>query len=231
MIPDYYKFLNIPPDASLDIIKKAYRTMAMRYHPDRGGNHKDMVLINEAWEVLSHPQLRHNYDYARTHKHNYEAQERASTDASQAQAHAENYPQDWNGFEKWMDQLFEEYGKGDFAIFGIKAPSGGKSVVGWIFIAGGAALGVYMVSLILPSRGYKSWHRFIGIASIIGGAWFGAMIHKLMVDLIIGPHDNRRTQKTSSSTPLSQEKVNNAAVLVIVGLVIVLLILLQLIFK
>lgn len=191
MIPDYYKILKIPPNASIDVIKKAYRTMAMKCHPDRGGNHKDMVLINEAWEVLSNPQLRQNYDYARTHQHNLEAQQRASTDAEHARTRAETYPQGWNEFETWINKVIKEYSNNDTAkMFGMKQPSAGRSISGWILILGGAALGMYIASLILPPRGSKTWQLFIGAALMTAGSWLGAIIHKFIIDFIIGPNRN-----------------------------------------
>lgn len=54
---DYYRILNISPDASLDEIKKAYRKLAKKYHPDNyAGSEKEaydyMLKINEAYDVL-----------------------------------------------------------------------------------------------------------------------------------------------------------------------------------
>jgi len=193
MIPDYYKILNIPPGVSIDVIKKAYRTMAMKCHPDRGGNHKDMVLVNEAWEVLSNPKLRQNYDYARTHQRDIEAQRRTSKDVNDARARAENYPQSWDGFEAWINKVFEEYGKGDFSIFGIKFPSAGKSFSGWIFILGGAAFGLYIANSIYPKLYSTHAKEFASVACVFYGAWLGAAIHKFIIgfiDFIIGPNRN-----------------------------------------
>lgn len=181
MIPDYYKILKISPDASLDDIKKAYRVIAMKYHPDRGGNHNDMVLINQAWGILSDPRLRQDYDYARTHQYNLDAQERASKEADQARNRAETYPQNWNQFEAWLDELFKEYGKSDFYLpYGIKPPFAGRSFSGWIFILIGAALGLYIAFSILPPRGLKSWQSAIAWGLIGAGAWLGAIIHKII---------------------------------------------------
>lgn len=50
----YYKILGLPKGASLEAIKKAYRRMAMRYHPDRdGGSRERFLQIAEAYEVLT----------------------------------------------------------------------------------------------------------------------------------------------------------------------------------
>lgn len=60
---DYYKVLDVPRDADERTIKKAFRKKAKENHPDKkGGSEKDMQAINEAYEVLSDPELRARYD-------------------------------------------------------------------------------------------------------------------------------------------------------------------------
>ncbi|MGQ9804848.1 MAG: molecular chaperone DnaJ [Chlorobiales bacterium] len=63
---DYYEILGIPRSASVDDIKKAYRKLAMQYHPDRNPNSKaaeeKFKEINEAYEVLSNEEKRTRYD-------------------------------------------------------------------------------------------------------------------------------------------------------------------------
>lgn len=63
---DYYKILEIKKDASADEIKKAYRKLARKYHPDLNPNNeeanKKFQQINEANEVLSDPEKRKKYD-------------------------------------------------------------------------------------------------------------------------------------------------------------------------
>jgi curved DNA-binding protein len=53
---DYYSTLGLRRGASEDEIKKAYRSMAMKYHPDRGGDEKKFKEIEEAYRFLSDPQ-------------------------------------------------------------------------------------------------------------------------------------------------------------------------------
>src|SRR3954447_13464959 len=43
-------------------IRRAYRALARRHHPDLGGDTRDMARINDAWRVASHPQRRASYD-------------------------------------------------------------------------------------------------------------------------------------------------------------------------
>jgi len=61
---NYYRTLNVQPDASLEIIKNNYRTLLqkLRLHPDLGGKHWNASIINEAYNVLRHPQKRAAYD-------------------------------------------------------------------------------------------------------------------------------------------------------------------------
>ncbi|TMC14972.1 MAG: J domain-containing protein [Chloroflexi bacterium] len=63
---DYYKILNISREATADEIKKAFRKLARKYHPDvNPGNKKaeeKFKEINEAYEVLSDPDKRRKYD-------------------------------------------------------------------------------------------------------------------------------------------------------------------------
>ena len=48
-----YKILNLPDFASIVEIKKAYRILAMKHHPDRGGDEEAMKKINAAYQILS----------------------------------------------------------------------------------------------------------------------------------------------------------------------------------
>lgn len=68
-IKDYYKILGIAPTASVNDIKKAYRKMAMKYHPDTNAGdvaaETMFVEIKEAYEVLIDPAQREEYNYKR----------------------------------------------------------------------------------------------------------------------------------------------------------------------
>jgi curved DNA-binding protein len=63
---DYYKILGVERKASEDDVRKAYRKLAMQYHPDRNPGDKQaeerFKEINEAYQVLSDPQKRAHYD-------------------------------------------------------------------------------------------------------------------------------------------------------------------------
>ena len=67
MANDYYGILGVPQNASDTEIKKAYRKLAMQYHPDRNPgkekwSNEKFKEINEAYAVLGNPQKRRQYD-------------------------------------------------------------------------------------------------------------------------------------------------------------------------
>ena len=61
---NYYAILGVPIDADNDTLKRAYRQLARRYHPDLAGPDRavEMKRINRAYDVLSDPEKRLNYD-------------------------------------------------------------------------------------------------------------------------------------------------------------------------
>ncbi len=62
---DYYSILGVPKNASVDQIKKAYRELALKYHPDKNKSkeaEEKFKEINAAYAVLSNPEKRKEYD-------------------------------------------------------------------------------------------------------------------------------------------------------------------------
>ncbi len=106
---DYYKVLGIDKSASTEDIKKVYRKLARKYHPDLNPNnkeaHKLFQQINEANEVLSDPENRKKYDkYGKDWKH---AEEYEKAQQSYSRESAGQGQQSFSG---------EQFG-GDFSDF------------------------------------------------------------------------------------------------------------------
>lgn len=60
---DYYKILGVEPNSDATQIKKAFRKLSMKHHPDRGGGtKKKFQQINEAYQTLSDPEKKRRYD-------------------------------------------------------------------------------------------------------------------------------------------------------------------------
>lgn len=62
MSKDYYQILGISQSASPEEVKKAYRKLAHKHHPDKGGDEKKFKEIAEAYQILSDKEKRAQYD-------------------------------------------------------------------------------------------------------------------------------------------------------------------------
>jgi len=119
---DYYKILGISKNATDAEIKKAYRKLARKYHPDLNPNdkvaEKKFKEINEANEVLSDPEKRKKYDkYGKDWKH---ADEFEKARKQQSYAHNNNQYEYSNfgsdsGYSDFFEFLFGN--KGSFSGF------------------------------------------------------------------------------------------------------------------
>lgn len=59
---NYYRILGLELDAEHEEIKAAYRILAQRYHPDKGGDPAEFRLIQEAYDILGNPLTKRPYD-------------------------------------------------------------------------------------------------------------------------------------------------------------------------
>jgi molecular chaperone DnaJ len=84
----YYQTLDVEPNATQVEIKKAYRQMAKRFHPDVNqdtATHDKITRINQAYEVLGDPQSRRSYDHQLQYQSDLDADGFAGESASDRQ--------------------------------------------------------------------------------------------------------------------------------------------------
>lgn len=106
---DYYQILGVDKKASADDIKKAFRKLAVKYHPDKNPGNKEaeekFKQANEANEVLSDPEKRKKYDTLGENWNKYQ-------DAGAGRPGGNNYGGDFNdifgasGFSDFFDTFF-----------------------------------------------------------------------------------------------------------------------------
>ena len=112
---DYYKILGVDKSASQDDVKKAYKKLARKYHPDLNPNdpdaHRKFQEINEANEVLSDPEKRKKYDqYGENWKHadEFEAQQQQYRQYQNGQGGGAYWSSSGDGseFSDFFEQMF-----------------------------------------------------------------------------------------------------------------------------
>jgi len=108
---DYYRILGIPEDASPDDIKRAFRNLALKYHPDKNpGNEKwaeeKFKEINEADSVLDDSARRHEYDSYR--KSPFAGAGRSDFKYSQQEVFRSSFSNPY--FYEEINRLFQEMG-------------------------------------------------------------------------------------------------------------------------
>jgi curved DNA-binding protein len=110
---DYYKIMDLPKTATVEEIKKSYRKLARKYHPDLNPNNKEFEKkfkeLNEANEVLSDPEKRKKYDeYGKDWKHADEIKN-AKQQQYQYQKEAnknESYSDFSNNFSDFFESMY-----------------------------------------------------------------------------------------------------------------------------
>ncbi|CDF78998.1 DnaJ-class molecular chaperone CbpA [Formosa agariphila KMM 3901] len=121
---DYYKILGIDKNATEADIKKAYRKLARKYHPDLNPNdteaEKKFKNINEANEVLSNPENRKKYDkHGEQWKHADDIERAQKAQGSRQQQNYQDFSGQGGHFEEDYSDFFE-------SMFGGQRTSGSR---------------------------------------------------------------------------------------------------------
>src|SRR4029078_8988489 len=121
---DYYQVLGVNKNATEEEIKKAYRKLARKYHPDLNPNDKEankkFQQINEANEVLSDPEKRKKYDqYGKDWKHAEEFEKARQQQQRQRQYSSGGSESFLEGDESNFSEFFE-------SLFGGMGSRGGR---------------------------------------------------------------------------------------------------------
>ena len=115
---DYYKVLGVSKDATSDEIKKAYRKLARKLHPDINPNDKEAHVkfqqLNEANEVLSHPEKRKKYDKYGKDWENGEEYEKYQQQQRSNSSRQQHTNPDFNGedFSEFFSSMFGNQERG-----------------------------------------------------------------------------------------------------------------------
>jgi len=209
---DLYAVLQVPPDATFARIVQAYRRLALQYHPDRGGDHRKMVQLNEAFYILSDPHKRSEYDRLRTSG----AKPTPEWSATSAEVHqrAQDYPRRWSDFQTWMEDLARDFRATQYAVSGVGWYSwpAANTLSGNVFAIVGGLVGLLFTLQMIDSAG--GWAKAFGKSNFIGltraiaipivvGAFAGAGIHKL-IRLCLGRFPDTPGKSRQDRTDQSQ---------------------------
>lgn len=212
-LPDYYGVLGVPSTADRDTIRQAYRRLALKHHPDRGGTHEMMLRLNAAFEVLGNPTHRESYDQARAHKDDATLNARAETVSRAAEERAGDYPQNYGEFESWLDGICADFRNAKYGITGkkgdFKFPTAENSTSATWFICIGA-VGFAAIFFALFWDWYWKWFRGAGPAFLLGvigilsvGAWLGRFAHQIVRDSL-GGSQNPSQDDLPTAEPVSE---------------------------
>lgn len=133
---DYYQILGVPRDADEKTIKRAYRKLAAKYHPDKNKGNKEaeekFKEINEAYQVLSDPEKRKLYDQLGAEWERYQKtgggyvnwedfvrsyQQQFGGGGTRYHVHFEGDVEDlFEGFSDFFKMFFGGYGFRDFGV-------------------------------------------------------------------------------------------------------------------
>lgn len=162
MVTDYYKILNIPRNASQDLIRKAYRGKAKLYHPDvnkRAGANVDFQLISEAYQTLINPEKKKWYDF----KLKYPTTTGLSQGSRrQTQNNAEKYASYYAAYTRRQEARQQEKEAHKY----IKTNT--DKVLFYSLVATGVLAVVFGTMRLI----YEKWEDINDFSGIIFGVWF-----------------------------------------------------------
>jgi curved DNA-binding protein len=130
---DYYKTLGVDKKASQDEIKKAYRRLALKYHPDKNQGNKEaeekFKEIGEAYEVLGDAEKRKKYDSLGENWKNFQSGQSSwgsnpfgnfnfGQDGTYVEMDVEDFMKGNNQFSDFFNAFFGSGGKTNFSNFG-----------------------------------------------------------------------------------------------------------------
>lgn len=131
---DYYKVLGLDKNASTEDIKKAYRKLARKYHPDLNPNNeeakKTFQQINEANEVLSDAEMRRKYDQysAQYGEHWRQGEEYEKARQAQGGRRQSRANEDWGEYTFSGGQSEGDFSDFFESLFGRRSSAGGRSM-------------------------------------------------------------------------------------------------------
>lgn len=170
---DYYAVLGVDPMSSQAALQSAFLLRAKQWHPDRGGSHERMKLLNEAWQILSDPQRRREYDAVRGGRADNETKEHFRRSAKTAEECSTQYPAHWADFERWFLSAVNDFSTADYGSWDALEIKNSRS--GWAFVKIGMICGgLFGIALFLNT--FDSF--FVGIRRIVLFGALGALLGK-----------------------------------------------------
>jgi hypothetical protein len=207
MNPDYYAILGVAPQADLNVLRHAYRRRAQQCHPDKGGSHEAMTLLNTAWAILSNPETRRRYDEARAEAATQSERAAADADAAMVRWQAGQYPRSWAECETWLDRVCSDFHGASYGttrgMFCTTWPTVANSVSGQAFLVAGAIVGGIAAFLVLGNLMAHPTSLLRGQALAFGGAigaWLMVQLHKWLGSLVKPRMPQRQSQDAVTVT-------------------------------